>query len=289
MEALQYSLEAVDVLFNAGLLTKEEMELRRQWLVAEYIGYPGAPASGYSDGAAPTTPEAETVASRAAPALVGDGIGESPSLEGLSSASSESPVLSELSAAALRVLLGPPDAPVATPEDTEAAWACSVKVMPLLGGVTAGMLEEAFSVFGEVHSAVVNNGTPNYGHVRFLDPLSAQRAAEQGVFQIGTTQCSVRLSRWRAGKVASEPPPSNYLGLFNLPFTTKAAQLKTFLSTFPGFVKVRMMLSSNGRFRGHAFAEFATSDDATLCKAVLTGMCVNGQTVDVRFGTQPRS
>ena len=58
-------------------------------------------------------------------------------------------------------------------------------MQPLPEGTTAATLQAALSVFGEVLSAVVNNGNPNYGHVRFADPLSAQLAARQAVIQIG--------------------------------------------------------------------------------------------------------
>ena len=47
------------------------------------------------------------------------------------------------------------------------------------------------------------------------------------------------------------------------------------------------MAHKNGRFKGYAFAEFVNSELAGRCKALLTGMTVNGQTVDVRFGTLP--
>eukprot|EP00906_Rhabdomonas_costata_P015064 RCo021608 len=112
MEALQYSLEALEVLFNAGLLTNEEMDLRRQLLLDEYIGYPSAPTSKFPEAAVPADPAMTTAATP-----VGHDLGESAGLDFHSSASCESPPLSELSAAALRVLLGPPDAPVPTTED----------------------------------------------------------------------------------------------------------------------------------------------------------------------------
>ena len=65
-------------------------------------------------------------------------------------------------------------------------------------------------------------------------------------------QARVRLSSWRVWEASGEPPPSSYLGLFNLPFTTTPEELSSFLASFPGFLSLRMVWKTGKQWGRHS-------------------------------------
>eukprot|EP00906_Rhabdomonas_costata_P026356 RCo037535 len=165
MNALQQSLLRLAELSHAGIISPQEAAALRQRLIEDYVGF--LPAGGSLP---ETLPAWGATPGSSASASMSSG---TPGRAGGGAASDDPSLLSS---------------PVIA----------TVKVQPVPQGTTAAVLQEVFAPFGEVHSAAVNVGHPNYGYVRFVDPLSAQLAARQATIQIGTTQCKVRLSRWRA-------------------------------------------------------------------------------------------
>eukprot|EP00906_Rhabdomonas_costata_P020227 RCo029396 len=260
MASLLQSLLRLEGLAMAGIITNEETEIHRQILLAGHLGH----------------------SQQSLQAACGEGPSSSNHVP------QSAPMPSKVSWVPMETMVD--DSPAALARAQALGFgsgtpsSSTVKVQPVPEGITVDVLKLALSGFGEVLSAAVNAGNPNYGYVRFADPLAAQRAVRQATIQIGSTQARVKFGRAR-GEIAPEPPPSKFLGLFNLPQSITLQELASFLSNFPGFVDVRMMSSPDGAFRGHAFAEFQSIDDAVLCKAVLSGMIVSGQTVGVRFGT----
>ena len=70
----------------------------------------------------------------------------------------------------------------------------------------------------------IKQGCPRYGYVNFSTTEAAQAAAGSGKLQIAGTLCTVGLSKRRKGQTA-EAPPSNGIGLFNLPYSTMHDEL----------------------------------------------------------------
>eukprot|EP00906_Rhabdomonas_costata_P037750 RCo053241 len=164
----------------------------------------------------------------------------------------------------------------------------AVKLQPLPPAATTADLTLAMSIFGLVVGAVVNKGKPNYGYVRFAEEASAQAAKAAASVVVCNRKVRVRSSKWRAGAPDSEPEPSCFVGLFNLPFRTTESWLQLLLERFPGFLNVRMMVRKGGRFAGHAFAQFRSIEEATVCRVSLAGLTLEGQTIDVKFATRPQ-
>eukprot|EP00906_Rhabdomonas_costata_P037751 RCo053242 len=164
----------------------------------------------------------------------------------------------------------------------------AVKLQPLPPAATTADLTQAMSVFGLVVGAVVNKGNPNYGYVQFAEEAGAQAAHAAGSITLCNWKVWLRQSTWRAGAPKSEPQPSCFVGLFNLPFHTTVSELRSLLEKFPGFVDVRMMNRKGGAFAGHAFAQFLSVEEATVCRVSLAGLTLEGQTIDVKFATRPQ-
>uniref|UniRef100_A0A7S1J658 3'-5' exonuclease n=1 Tax=Eutreptiella gymnastica TaxID=73025 RepID=A0A7S1J658_9EUGL len=88
-------------------------------------------------------------------------------------------------------------------------------------------------------------------------------------------------------KRAAAAVPSERIGIFNLPFTTTAAELEDLVVTQAGKLDVEMTYRPNGDFRGCAYVVFDTVENATRAIDALQGLAVGTQAIDVRFATKP--
>eukprot|EP01012_Entosiphon_sulcatum_P024706 TRINITY_DN2991_c0_g1_i1.p1 TRINITY_DN2991_c0_g1~~TRINITY_DN2991_c0_g1_i1.p1 ORF type:complete len:279 (-),score=29.42 TRINITY_DN2991_c0_g1_i1:491-1327(-) len=161
----------------------------------------------------------------------------------------------------------------------------TVKIQPLSAEVSPTSLVAAFSVFGPVESAVINDGSPPYGYVNFVLPESAKKAAAARRIVIGGSNVAIRLGKSRQ-KTLQEAEPSNGIGLFNLPFDTTYAFLHTLLAEFAGLQSVKMIHRKDGTFKGYAFAYFDSTDAATRARSSLEGLEIGSQAIDVKFASK---
>ena len=146
-------------------------------------------------------------------------------------------------------------------------------------------LSELFSAYGEVESAVVNEGFPKYGFINFVTEDSAKAAAAMDKIELLGDWCVLTLSRGqRTGDEGA--PPSNGVGLFNLPFTTTTDELEVLMGTFTGKQSIKMVFRQNGEFRGYAFVYFDSVENATVAKESLQGLVMGTQSIDVKFATK---
>lgn len=172
-------------------------------------------------------------------------------------------------------------------KDAKRAGSSTVKVQPVPAGTTKETLASTFSSFGEVASAVVKRGSPTYGYVNFTTAQAAQAAVDRGQVEIAGTWVQVTLGKKRK-TLAVEAGPSNGIGLFNLPFSTTHDELHYMLEKYAGFQSVKMVQRKDtGQFKGYAFAYFATVENAVAAKAMLAGLTIGDQYVDVKFASQP--
>eukprot|EP00668_Euglena_longa_P019257 GGOE01023974.1.p1 GENE.GGOE01023974.1~~GGOE01023974.1.p1 ORF type:complete len:226 (-),score=37.38 GGOE01023974.1:707-1384(-) len=161
----------------------------------------------------------------------------------------------------------------------------TVKVQPVPTGTPDETMVALFSKFGEVQSAAVKQGSPTYAYVNFSTSQAAQAAVVVGGMEIGGILCTINLAK-RQNRQTVEASPSNGLGLFNLPYCTTQQELQGILCQYEGFRTVKMIHRKAGEFRGYAFAYFDTVDQASTARALLQGLIIGDQQVDVKFSNQ---
>uniref|UniRef100_A0A7S1IFS1 ATP-dependent RNA helicase n=1 Tax=Eutreptiella gymnastica TaxID=73025 RepID=A0A7S1IFS1_9EUGL len=162
----------------------------------------------------------------------------------------------------------------------------TIKVQRVPAGCSEEILAEAFQRFGEVQSAAVKaEGSPAYGYVNFTTVEAAQAATNCSTIEVMGVTCTVGLAKRRKGQVV-EAPPSNGIGLFNLPYSTTQDELQNLLSPYAGFKTLKMVHKKTGEFRGYIFAYFESVETATVAKEMLTGLIMGDQQVDVKFSSQ---
>uniref|UniRef100_A0A7S1IY62 RRM domain-containing protein n=1 Tax=Eutreptiella gymnastica TaxID=73025 RepID=A0A7S1IY62_9EUGL len=149
---------------------------------------------------------------------------------------------------------------------------------------TEEALKEYFSQYGEVESVVLKEGTPRYGYVNFTNHEAAYSASAELTIDIDGSLVSIGLAKKRGSEV--QAPPSDGIGLFNLPWTTTNEELSELLMQFAGLLNLKMVTRKDGSFRGYAFAYFDCEANATIAKNALTGLTMAGNFIDVKFSSQ---
>eukprot|EP00667_Euglena_gracilis_P010453 EG_transcript_10642 len=287
MQDLQQSLQKLTNLKNSNLISDEEYEARRNQLVDGYIGVPTlskisqSPATftgrqqhqsspvpyGFIASSAPYT------TAYFHPSMLAQG------LFGLSTSDTQQELYTLNRQAHL---------PLGKCGSTfkQAAKSSTVKVQPLTPDITREVLVATFSIFGEVASAAVKRGVPICGYVTFASPHGAALALAQGQLSLDTTTAFITLAAQR--KAAQlEAGPSNGVGLFNLPFSTTYDELQCMLKDYEGLQTIKMVHKRDtGQFKGYAFVYFDTVAHATQAKAMLVGLTMGDQRVDVKFAAQ---
>eukprot|EP00668_Euglena_longa_P010153 GGOE01012309.1.p1 GENE.GGOE01012309.1~~GGOE01012309.1.p1 ORF type:complete len:309 (+),score=50.35 GGOE01012309.1:28-927(+) len=288
MQELQQSLQKLTELKSSNLISDEEYKARRIQLVDGYIGVPTLSTFSHSS-AASSTPFTRTVfhssAASSTPYAIADihttlpghsfyGLGTMDPQQGLYALSS--PVY----------IAHTPLGRVGSTTVKPATRNFIVKVQPLPSDATRESLVETFSMFGEVSSAAVKRGVPTCGYITFASPHGATLALAQGQLPIGNTTAFITLAAQR--KVTPpEAGPSNGIGLFNLPFSTTHEELQCMLKDYEGLQSIKMVQRKDtGQFKGYAFVYFDTVAHATQAKAMLAGLTIGDQHVDVKFAAQ---
>eukprot|EP00667_Euglena_gracilis_P015948 EG_transcript_16621 len=178
------------------------------------------------------------------------------------------------------------------PKQLMAQWGTSIKVQPLPDGVDDQQLADAFAEYGQVVSAAVHRGSPNFGHVNFATQEAASAVAALDKFDWGGQTVLITLSR-RRWEVSQEGAPNTGIGIFNLPLTLTQEGLQEYLAVYPGLVNVKMVYNKvsskgmGGQFKGYAFAHFDTVENATLAKSQLMGAQFEDCVLDVKFANKP--
>jgi transformer-2 protein len=89
-----------------------------------------------------------------------------------------------------------------------------------------------------------------------------------------------------------EGPPTNGIGIFGLPLTSTQQGLEQLLSPFPGIIAIKMVhnrAAVNGRggeFKGYAFVYFDTVDNASRARSQISGMVIDGCTIDAKYSNR---
>lgn len=158
----------------------------------------------------------------------------------------------------------------------------SVKVQPIPEGITSEELKTQFAPYGEVDSAVILSGQPNYAYINFKDEKAATTAAAVIKLDINGVECAVLPGKRKMIEVALGNP-SNSIGMFGMPFATTQEELEAQVSSYAGFKSAKRILNPDGSFRGFAFIAFDSIENATAAKDALTGTTIGGRAIDVKF------
>jgi hypothetical protein len=169
-----------------------------------------------------------------------------------------------------------------TPYGMKMGPTCSIKLQPIPDGLTSEILTETFKQYGEITSAVLMPGEPNYAYVNFVEAKGAEAALALGHIELSDVKCFIMAGKRRVIQ-RQEGGPSDGIGLFNLPFSISQEDLETVLRVYAGFKSVKMIMRPDGGFRGYAFAYFDTVDNATIAKDALNGTELDGKKMDVKF------
>ena len=173
--------------------------------------------------------------------------------------------------------------------EEEKAGSSTIKCQPVMDNVTVAQLRELFQVYGEIESAVINEGKPRFSYVNFTSPESATLAADAGNFELGGQTCKVTLTK-RRPQASMEGKPCKVLAFRNLPTQVASAAivsaLETILVIHPGFERVSMAQPKDGGLSVYAFAYFATVDNALYARNALDGVDFYNQPLEAKFSNK---